>query len=470
MSSQDKKAYFALDLTGDKLVKFALVYSLEDAIARLSESDAEKTKGEVVLKKSIDNENEKEKQFYEFTSLMFKALNFAKSNYSMVRSSFDIGNVVIKEFAKREIKFSAEKEGAVVYSDNDRFVYELSSIGYNVIAKKLRDFSFLKSGYEAMRPSAFLGMVASFDSIVTDVVKVLIKNRNNIIGGSEPKVSMNDLLSASSIDEIINKVIEDEMYQFSRGSHSEQVEYITKKFNIEIKSRWDKWPDFIEIFERRNLIAHGEKLYNMRYNSICTSAGSCKSMGKSGHAVSLSRKYLINSIDTLSEFIILLIFMIWIKNYKESKDNAFSVVNQIAYSLLLNKQYTIADRILKYCLSLEKINFSEVTRKMMIVNRANALKKIGDISASNSLIDGVDWSASSENFQICVAAIRGNVQDVVSKMELVIKSELLTISDFLEWPVFDDIRESEPFKLEFARLFNRPMISVVASDEVATGE
>src|SRR5690606_28172930 len=56
------------------------------------------------------------------------------------------------------------------------------------------------------------------------------------------------LASASSIEELVREAIDEELYQFSRGSHEDQEKYIRSSFGINISGKWKRWPDYIEIF------------------------------------------------------------------------------------------------------------------------------------------------------------------------------------------------------------------------------
>ena len=54
-----------------------------------------------------------------------------------------------------------------------------------------------------------------------------------------------------------------------RGSHDEQIEYIEKNLHIDIRNHYEEWGEFIEIFERRNIISHGNYIINSHYVRNC---------------------------------------------------------------------------------------------------------------------------------------------------------------------------------------------------------
>ena len=55
----------------------------------------------------------------------------------------------------------------------------------------------------------------------------------------------------SSFDEVIGKITEDEVEGIMRGSHDDQIKYMEDKLDIKIRSNYEGWGEFMEIFERR---------------------------------------------------------------------------------------------------------------------------------------------------------------------------------------------------------------------------
>ncbi len=57
---------------------------------------------------------------------------------------------------------------------------------------------------------------------------------------------------------------------------------------------------------------------------------------------------------------------------------------------------------------------SEAIRKRMIVNYANAIKLDGDKAKAEAILDAEDWSATTDVYRICVAAVKEDVDQVIS--------------------------------------------------------
>ena len=106
----------------------------------------------------------------------------------------------------------------------------------------------------------------------------------------------------------------------------------------------------------------------------------------------------------------------------------------------------------------------------MTVNLANAYKKLGEDGKAQEVIAEVDWSASTDDFQICVAAIQGNIERVVELMPKVAQTELFKKSYFRDWPVFDWAREQETVRAKFHGIYGEPIIDPADEENTSRQE
>jgi hypothetical protein len=95
--------------------------------------------------------------------------------------------------------------------------------------------------------------------------------------------------------------------------------------------------------------------------------------------------------------------------------------------------------------------------KMMIINYANAVKLSGDKERGEKILDSEDWSAVTDNFKICVAAVKDDMDTVLELMHPVVTMGLMGTGDFREWPVFDSMRSDPKFISSFEEQFGEKM-------------
>ena len=156
------------------------------------------------------------------------------------------------------------------------------------------------------------------------------------------------------------------------------VEYIEDNLNTKIRSHYEEWGEFMEIFECRNLIAHGNNVINLHYSQNCNRHGFKVSEDKVGKRLSLDEGYLSRSSDRLLEFGLSLMFVLWLKHFEGSEETAYRRLNQLAYELIKDGESRVAAKLLDLALFKQSLSASDRVQKMMTINLANAYRKLDD--------------------------------------------------------------------------------------------
>lgn len=99
---------------------------------------------------------------------------------------------------------------------------------------------------------------------------------------------------------------------------------------------------------------------------------------------------------------------------------------------------------------------SDRTKRMIAVNYASALRLSGNEKESTELLDGWDWSSVSEDFGICVAAVRGDLDSVEKLMKEFGSNRIMRESYYREWPVFFHVRDDSRFLTAYEEVFGIP--------------
>jgi len=364
-------------------------------------------------------------------------------------------------------KFAAPYK--VVSKSKDYNIFKVDGDDLSKIIHALNRVFRIQSGLDQVPAAILLSIVSTFDSQMSDVVRVMLGIKSDRLRSGQKKIPLSEIMAASCLEDVIAEAVNDEVYQFSRGSHDEQIKYIEDNFSISIRENWKRWPDLIEVFERRNLVAHGEAKFTSRYASICGKHAYKGSDKLVGSPVILNFKYLGQSLDILSEFAILTIFSLWRKHVKDSDSHAFSALNEVTFKLIDGERYYVAIRVTEYALNLKNTVVKEATRLRLVVNLASAQLHAKLKEAAYKTLDKEDWSASSDDFKICVAALREDIDEVIRILPLVKAADSIPSSGFNEWPVFDFIRNKVEFANSFREVFGEELTSL-AEESVFSAE
>lgn len=335
----------------------------------------------------------------------------------------------------------------------------------STIMSSMEKIGRLRDGLKYLPNAIFLSLIATFDSQMSDVVRSMLRIKSDRLKFSGRQIPLSKIMTAASIEEIVEEQIIEEVYLFSRGSHDEQVGFIEENFDVAIRKDWKRWSDFIEVFERRNLVAHGERYYTKRYVEICTKHGDAEATDKLGSIVNISRSYLTSSLSILSEFAILTIFVLWRKHLPKEKSAAFDSLVEISFECIGSYRARLASRICEFALSLKNSGIKEAQRLRLVVNLASAHLHMKEEEEAKRVLGKEDWSATSDDFQISVAALRKDIQEVNRLLPMIKASDRLSAHEFRIWPVFDFIKDDIEFQRKFEEVYNEPLIVAAGNSD-----
>jgi hypothetical protein len=90
---------------------------------------------------------------------------------------------------------------------------------------------------------------------------------------------------------------------------------------------------------------------------------------------------------------------------------------------------------------------------------ANCCKKMNDNETCNKVISSMDWSASKDEFQICIASLQGDIDKIIILLPAVAANGSINANQFREWPAFDWVRDDAKVNEAFERVYGETMRS-----------
>lgn len=405
--------------------------------------------------KSADRTNHKPSGTFKKVSEDFiRAIRVYQNSVPFIMSTVPVLGQMVDD---RRIRGFAKKNGNCVESGEFE-VYELS-IDHVIQLTRIMDQAIsVKAGIEAMPRLFFLGLVSAYDAFLSDLIRAILVVRPEMLSSSEKNISFKDLMAMGSVEAARDFLIEKEIESVIRTSHSDQIKWLENKLSITLTKDLSIYPEFIELCERRNLFTHTNGIVSSQYCKVCAD-NKFKHSVNVGDSLTIDAKYFKKSISIIFEIGVKLTQVIWRKLLPDEIDIAAMDLNHIAYESISKRGYKSADMLLSFGLDVMKKHGNDATKKMMIINRANALKLGGEKDKALSVIDNEDWSASTDNYKICVAAIRDDIPAVIDLMHKVVVSGLLSTVEMREWPVFEKARADERFVEAFETIFGEKLLS-----------
>ena len=343
-------------------------------------------------------------------------------------------------------------------------IYECGLEHLRLLERARRDLWALRNGRTSLPGMFLMGLVSSYDAFLSNLLHLIFLTKPEMLSSSERNISFKDLVELGSIDAARNQMIEKEIETVLRQSHHAQFDSLEAKLGIPLRKDLAIWPKFVEICERRNLFTHTDGVVSRQYLQVCTDHKVELNRIAVGDQLTISRKYLREALDVISELGWKLIQVVWRKLKPSEIGAAAWSLNDEAYELLCRRRFQLARTMLEFGLSFKKQG-EEVVRKMMVVNLAIAVKSLGNVEEAYKILDGEDWSAASDKFKICVAAVRNDIDSVVKYIAKIAESEV-SKGDFREWPAFRSIRNDPKFITSFEQRFGEAFLPDRGSADV----
>ncbi|MFC5757210.1 hypothetical protein [Rhizobium sp. GCM10022189] len=298
-----------------------------------------------------------------------------------------------------------------------------------------------------------MGIVSSYEHQLSLFARVIIELNPRIIVSKEKTVSLLEILEADSIESAKQRFIDKEVENIFREGPEKQIEWFETKVGIDNIRKGHKNIDrFLELFERRNLFAHNNGCVNGVYLSKVSKKYVRDNGIKKGDILRAGPKYFHEALDLIIEFGVKLMQVCWRKIAPDEQDLADSMLSTLTFELIQIGEYRLANYLLVFARSLRGKR-TDIFNRIFIVNHANSCKLLGNEKEALEILDSVDWSASASNFQCCVAAVRGNVDETVKLLKKIGRDGEITALAYQEWPVFYHVRDHEAFRKGFKSVF-----------------
>lgn len=298
---------------------------------------------------------------------------------------------------------------------------------------------------ETLERSLFVSLFSSFDKFIGDLVIALYNLSPESYKGISREISLSDALKFETMEQLKESMLEKEVEALKRKSYAEQFSDLEKRFNIALK-KFDKWSDFIELSQRRNLFTHCDGVVSKQYIDICDENNyKFKVQPHIGEQLMIGPGYFNKACTIMTEVAVMLGQTLWRKLNSADLEPADSHLNSLIYDFLHIERWDKAISLSKFALGLPKYS-DEVFVRMLHINYAIALKAIGAEKPAKNILDKKSWSAVSYDFKIAYAVLNS---DYAEAKRLMIKAgktaDLIQESSYHDWPLFREFRETQEF-------------------------
>jgi len=301
--------------------------------------------------------------------------------------------------------------------------------------------------------SLFVSLISQYDAYLNELLKILFKMRPQYINSSERELTFSQLIQFESIESAREYVIDKEVETVLRKNHSEHFDYLENKLGITLRKDLPIWQTFIEITERRNLFVHCDGIVSNQYLKVCKDQKCELEDIKLNKRLTIEPEYFKTAYECIYELSTKLTHTIWRKLFKNDYEDADKQLNELCYSLLISRQYKLADILLDFAFKQPK-HFNDLSKNLFIVNKSLSLYLQGKNDLAKEVVNSKDWSASSDDFKLAHLIINEKLEEVYNLMKKIGKNGDVDKLEYKTWPLFNNLRKEADFKKIYKEIFD----------------
>jgi hypothetical protein len=395
--------------------------------------------------------------FRTFVSMM-------ESYRKFIPLTFEIAPIIYSSLAEQKIVAFLNAKGieCVALSNEMATVYELPIGCYPEFKVYDDEIKATNEGARLLPEVMVVGLVSSYDAFLSQLIRVVLNRQPEIVLTSEKTIKFSELSTFSSIEEARATLIDREVETAIRSSHHEQFSWMESRFSIKLREDLPVWPHFIELCERRNLLTHTGGLVSAQYLANCKAHKTNVTGIQIGAKLEVDSTYFSQAVSIIYEIGAKLCHVLWRKFLEKEREAADRALSDLGYALMHGGAYDIAESLLHFGTHTLKKHSSDSIRRVMIVNLANTLRLQERDAEAKKILDKEDRSAVDNNFKICVAAVYGDIDRVLSLMPIIGANGKPSAEDYRTWPVFIGMRTDKRFVTTFEDIFGEPLITTGA--------
>jgi hypothetical protein len=318
--------------------------------------------------------------------------------------------------------------------------------------------------------SLFMQMFSEFDAFMGALLKNIYLKNQDLLKGVSREISLRELFEHSTIDDVKIAMLDKEIETFRRDSYVEQFSSLEKKFQITLK-KFDEYPEFIELSQRRNIFTHNDGLVSAQYLSVCEREGwKFPKRPTTGNTLHVTLPYFDRALRVMSKVGYMLAHTLWLKVFPQEHVELHDSISNRIYQCLEHKRWQLAADLGSFALTDPmKKSVTEINLRIRTINIAIGLKFSERDDEARQLLKSLDWTASYRDFKLAIYILEEKYDEAVDLMLSIGKSgEILQQSSYHSWPLFHKFRECPEFYSTYEKIYGEPYAAQVPTDGKST--
>lgn len=385
-----------------------------------------------------------------------QGLKIFVSNVAPVATKHD--RISIQETRKkldRLFKVSGIKKGKTRPNKEEKINGEKLSQIYDI----LKGLPILTSPQvELLYRSSFVMLLSYFDYLISDLIRYFYRLFPGSLSDKELSITLNELKLCGDLTEAMDYIVNKEVDKVLYDNLEDQKKYFKNYLKIDVKEEIIDWNKIKEAIERRNIIVHNNSKINRRYleNVDLSFAPEMKKDLKEGNEISINENYFNSVYDELLIAGIILLECCSRKWKKDDINQMDQILIEVIYDLLLEEKWSLAERLGLFSKQCDVAN--ERNRLYLDINYCQSLKWQGKKDELEEGLKKFDMSTLSPKYVCALSALKGDKDYFYKNIEKAIIVDNMKEKDFMEWPLFRELREDREYKENIRTAFMKKKV------------
>lgn len=376
--------------------------------------------------------------------------------YNKLQGWYDNENQSYKVYID-SIGINKSKPGEVTNTEvTVETVSQKQKIPYEHIQKYDEHMSAVESVYfirGQFLQTQFVDLIARYDIFLQSIMRKVYYLHPDRLSKKEKKLLFEEISSLNSIDDFKKSFIEDLLDTLFRGSHYDQLDYLKKELEFDVKEKAaNVYCEFIELTERRNILTHANGKIGDQYLSVCKERGATAA-GTKGQILKVDIDYFKKSCDNLLQLAIVIGYWFWTTRAKDERDKADDYIISVANRLIKDGRSDVALKILDYVLSQEKPPSKAIFLKRFKLYKLYALKDLGKAEELSSGLSE-DWTDVNNSIKLKLLVLEDKYAEAIKLFKKIRGNEEgVNKTIFSESVVYRELIQNEEFRNAYKEVY-----------------
>lgn len=339
---------------------------------------------------------------------------------------------------KEKLKLELKQNGVEIEDSGKINVDKDAGIFFLVLEKLLKKVKHKNLLFE----NSLISLISAVEWFYSQILHYYFEKYPKAAGLDEKSITYYELNKINDITEAKNHLLDSCIENILRGSFKDWINMLELKPKLKMSYLSDYKDEICEVFQRRNLLVHNGGIINFTYfNNVIEKNRDNLKLGKK---VEVTSVYLERAICIIELNFILIAAELWKNISKDDFQTRFETLNKIIYYNLENKRYIISKGLCKFIM-LDK----SIPERGIITSKINywvSVKLEGNFESIKDEIIETDFSAKDKIFQLMKESLLNNKENFFNLLPKVLQTEDLKYNDLDEWPIFNEINQTEEYK------------------------